>query len=809
MLIKWRNVKLIFLRELHDQFRDRRTLFMVFILPLLLYPALGIGGLELGQLIEGKKQRTVVLLGEDNLPPPALFKGDRFLATLFDNPRNAEKLRVISHATLRAAQAAAQSNGGKPDPDLAQAQVLLKRGEELTPQVMNQINLRAAVELAENEKRPADYLRLKQELAVLDNLLSVRFGSSGIQALVFVPRDFKLHVERVNRQLADGVRHVQTPDYPRPTVIHNKADEESLAAFQGVESALKHWEKQILQERLELAGLPKSLTSPVNPNKVDLASDAQMGAVMWSRLFPALLVIMSLIGAFYPAIDLCAGEKERGTMETLLICPATRIEIVVGKFLTVLSFSVSTAVLNLISLGLTGRHMGSILQGAAGNPGAGVPEFPSWFALGWIIVLLLPLAAMFSALCLGLATFARSSKEGQYFLTPLLMVTMGLTVVCVMPGIELTPFFSVMPIAGVALLLKGLLLTPQDTLLYVYAIPVLLTSIGYSLLALWWSIDQFQREEVLFRDAERFELGLWLRHLLRDKEPIPTFAHGLFCFVLIMLLQFASIKYLSQAAVNSSGALDPFATLEVMLVQQLALIATPALLMGIMLTTSVWKTFRFRLPSFKMFTLAILLAAAAHPLSLMLAANMDWFFPPLPEGIAELTGSMSDPKQSLWIILLPFAVAPAFCEEIAFRGFILSGLSSSGRKWLPIILSSLAFGAMHMIPQQVFNAALLGVVLGVVATKSNSLWPCVAFHFCFNSFAVLHGRIGRQFAGQIQPNLFVYLNAQNQILYSWPTLVIAAAVFAWSLWMVTANQNPADDAKDVLHVQGGLLKESH
>src|SRR5262249_20161688 len=67
--------------------------------------------------------------------------------------------------------------------------------------------------------------------------------------------------------------------------------------------------------------------------------------------------IMALTGAFYPAVDLCAGEKERGTMETLLISPASRSEIVLGKFLTVMLASVLTALLNLVSMGLTGLRM--------------------------------------------------------------------------------------------------------------------------------------------------------------------------------------------------------------------------------------------------------------------------------------------------------------------------------------------------------------------------------------------------------------------------------------------------------------------
>ena len=176
----------------------------------------------------------------------------------------------------------------------------------------------------------------------------------------------------------------------------------------------------------------------------------------------------------------------------------------------------------------------------------------------------------------------------------------------------------------------------------------------------------------------------------------------------------------------------------------------------------------------------------------MLAASLQWFFPPLPDGIAQLTHGMGDPRQPLWMIILPFAIAPAFCEEVAFRGFMLSGLGRHGRTWLAIIISSLAFGIMHMIPQQVFNAALLGIVLGIVATRSQSLWPCVAFHFIFNSLAVMHGRIGRQFGAELPPSLFYTVDDLGQILYQPPTLLISALLFGLCLWLITKNGEPAD-----------------
>ncbi len=794
MLVQWRNVRLVFMRELRDQLRDRRTLFMVFVLPLLLYPTLGIGVLQLTMLFT-EQPRTVVLLGEQHLPPPALLNHDHFIESLFSEPRHASKLRVITATELQAEKSTEAT---------AKSRELLKRGEAIQTQLEEREKLRTQLQLAERNKQGEDAARLRGQLAHIQTQLSEQFAKSEIQVLVLIPKDFRQNVERVNQELASRQTAAQNPpDYPRPVLIHNKADEKSQVVYGRVNDVLRNWEDKILQHRLELAGLPQSLPNPVDARHEDLASEEQLGAMMWSKLFPALLVIMSMTGAFYPAIDLCAGEKERGTMETLLICPAKRVEIVFGKFLTVLCFSISTAILNLISIGITSQHMMSFIPRPPGGNPIATPDFPSLQALCWIIVLMLPLAAMFSALCLSLATFARSSKEGQYYLTPLLMVTLGLTLYCLSPGVELTPFYSIMPIAGVALLLKGLLLNPQDLMLYLYAVPVLITSIGYSLLALWWSIDQFQREEVLFREAERFELKIWLRHLMRDKEPLPSFTHAVFCFLLILLLQFASFRYLSRAAMSPSGGMDMMQTMKVMLVQQMALIASPALMMGIMLTTSMWQTFRLRLPSLKMVGLSVLLAVAAHPLSLMLAVWSQWFFPPLPDGVAQLTKDMGDPNQPLWIILFMFALAPACCEEIAFRGFILSGLGHSGRTWLAIVLSSLTFGIIHMIPQQIFNAALLGIVLGLIATRSQSLWPCIIFHFCFNSLAVMHGRIGHQLGANNHSSPFFMTTEGAQIMYLWPTLVLAGGVFVMALRLLYQHDGKSEESRE--HGSGFLM----
>ena len=147
-------------------------------------------------------------------------------------------------------------------------------------------------------------------------------------------------------------------------------------------------------------------------------------------------------------------------METLLICPATRAEIVTGKFFTVMGFSLTTALLNLVSIGFTGKYGLEMVGAGAGTSAIGDVSFPPFSALCWVVLMALPVSALFSALSLAFAMFARSSKEGQYYLTPLLMIALGLTVMCLHPAVEMTWYNSLLPVLGPSLLLKSLLLGP-------------------------------------------------------------------------------------------------------------------------------------------------------------------------------------------------------------------------------------------------------------------------------------------------------------------------------------------------------------
>ncbi len=244
-------------------------------------------------------------------------------------------------------------------------------------------------------------------------------------------------------------------------------------------------------------------------------------AAVWSKMLPFVLIIWALTGAFYPAIDLCAGEKERGTLETLLTSPAERSEIVAGKLLTVMLFSMATSALNLVSMGVTGIFMFQQFQSLGEGFEIGMPPLRAGL---WLLLTLIPVSALFSALCIALASFARSNKEGQYYLVPVMLVCLPLLILPMSPGVELSLGYSLIPLTGLVLLLKSLL--EGDYLGALPFVPPVLIVTGLCcVLALRWAIDQFNKESVLFRESERLDLKLWLQaprsrppgHAFRDR----------------------------------------------------------------------------------------------------------------------------------------------------------------------------------------------------------------------------------------------------------------------------------------------------
>lgn len=688
--LRWSNIWLIFRREVRDQLRDKRTLFMIFVLPILLYPLLGMGMLKFAEAFE-QKARKVMVVGAESLPdePPLLSAGkNSFETTLFDSTAEAGLLVVET--------ASRDSLWANP-----KGREIALRGHEADVVVILPLEIKSTYE-----------------------------------------------TERV-----------------RPEVFYDSANEKSQNTYLRVREVLSRWNEKIVAGRLKRDDKPAAYTEPIQPKAEDVATPEQVGGTIWAKIFPFILVMMSLTGAFYPAVDICAGEKERGTMETLLISPAARGEIVLGKFFTVVLASIMTALLNILSMGLTfwqlASHFGMVNAIKGGARAAGGFAAPSMMATFWMVVILIPLACFFSAICLAIAVLAKSMKEGQYYMTPLYIFAMPLIFLTLMPGVEINLFYSLVPITGVSLLLRALIQGDYLTA-WAYFIPVLLPTSLYGLVALRWAVDQFRREDVLFRESERFDLYLWLRHLIRDRGPLPSGGQSILCFVVML----TSAWFITQAIGSDVNAINTMA------LGQVAFILLPPVLMALVLTSSPRRTLRLTIPSKRYMLIAIVLGFTLNPIVREIGTVVDWLFP-TSDTVKKLVGEMMSKLDSVWLNVFFFAVIPAICEEFAFRGFILSGLETIYSRRSAVIISSLLFGFLHVLLslfQQLFNATWLGIILALLAIRSRSLLPGIVFHLITNGLAVL---VGELTSSPLAPYLF---RNGTEGLYNAPILAICVAV---------------------------------
>ena len=262
------------------------------------------------------------------------------------------------------------------------------------------------------------------------------------------------------------------------------AGDELMERLRGLrQKRLEGW----LQER----GLRPDLGEPWRVRHVETAPPKRQAAEMMARILPYLILILAIQGAMYPAMDLTAGEKERSTIETLLVNPVSRLDVVLGKYAATSAVALGSAVFTLGGQYFFFRHMaGKVREG-------GLPISLEPAALGLGLLLLLPVALMFAALLLAVCLHARNMKEAQSYVTPLMMLVIFPSMASMIPGLKLSLALAFVPIFNVTLLMRDALMQDYGQLGMMAA--VFAINVGYAALALWAAVRMFQREEVIFR----------------------------------------------------------------------------------------------------------------------------------------------------------------------------------------------------------------------------------------------------------------------------------------------------------------------
>ena len=256
--------------------------------------------------------------------------------------------------------------------------------------------------------------------------------------------------------------------------------------------------KGLRKTRLVEVGISNPLQQEgvLEPSKIVKSGYASQREILGERiggLLPYFFVVFCFMGAFYPAIDIGAGEKERGTLETLLLTPVPRSSLVLGKFGVVFTCGVVAAVFSLTSMGLWIYLKGSSLSGDIGE----IVRSFSLLDLGLIFLMILPLAALFAALMLSLSIFAKNFKEAQNFIAPLQFLLIFPAFMAFLPGISLNWKTALVPITNISLAIKEL---TKGTVDYGMVMMIFGSTAILAAIATMFCVGWFKRESVLFRN---------------------------------------------------------------------------------------------------------------------------------------------------------------------------------------------------------------------------------------------------------------------------------------------------------------------
>lgn len=542
---------------------------------------------------------------------------------------------------------------------------------------------------------------------VLDPVEAVRFGSVGA-VVIFGPQP--------EREATQGA-----------TVLYDAADERSQRARTVLARALQNWDDTLLARRLVERGLPTGFAQPLAVADSSVARAEELGGYTLGRFLPLLLIVMTLLGTFYPAIDMAAGEKERGTLETLLTAPVPPRQIVVGKFLAVALIGVVAAALNLASMLLT-FQTGLFQLGGSLDIDFALP----WGSVLLIFVTLIPLAVLFGSLFLGIALRSRSFKEAQTALTPVYLLVMVPALLPVFPGIGFTVALAAVPVAGLGLFFRELMAGSPAVAPSLVAVA---TTGLWAWAALAFASASFGREDVLFGTGDaQVESGGGLRERLqRLVGPIsarPSAAQAI-GFIAAVAVLFFYMGFPLQAAWGERG----------LLLSEWLLLLLPAFLFIRIAGFDFGETFSFRRPRGPQFAGALFLIAGAMPLGWFLAWAQG-FVVPIPwdmlEGLEDLITAES-PSRLLWLLTL-LALTPAICEEAVFRGVLLAGIRGRASVVRVAVFNGLVFGAFHLSFESAFRflpTAWLGFILAWAVLSTRSIWVGVLMHFVNNGSIVL------------------------------------------------------------------------
>jgi sodium transport system permease protein len=451
----------------------------------------------------------------------------------------------------------------------------------------------------------------------------------------------------------------------------------------------------------------------------NLAPATRTSGYLLSKALPLMILLMVLLGAFYPAIDVTAGERERGTLETVLSAPIPRLHLLFGKVLAVTALASVSGLLNLVSMSLA---LVQVVNLAAPSTELPVP-WSRAAATGLVVV---PTAFFLAALFVAVGSLARGFKEAQNLLVPVYFLFFAPAMLGAMGDLPLSLGLALVPGLNVSLLARDIALGKATVAMTAAVLGGTLIGGAIALLGaarLYVSERFLAAEDAAAPARKRGQPGP-----LRDQPPTPGEALALFG-IGYLLLYFVLIP-LQRRDLISGLLISQWLGLCGLTIAYARITRRPlAIALGLRRAApQAWA------------------GAALMALGGWMIANLlgQWLLPPPPEYV-EAFRKMLFPdtlKRGLPVSLLLFAATPAVCEEVFFRGLILRGLLSRSSAAAAILGCAVMFGIYHVDVYRLIPTTALGAMLGFCAWRSGSLGPSVLAHFINNAVLISLGSAG-------------------------------------------------------------------
>jgi sodium transport system permease protein len=539
--MKLKTIRIIFRKELLDTLRDRKTLILMVALPTLLMPGLmALMARVAGREARKTAERRYVIQAEDD-------ERDRLCSFLrarlaVHRPLTEQMLDLYGSTVAQPLRAIAADLAVDPfevfvgivsDPRIRSHPRAAELKDAIAPrqrEVLSQV--RAMLDDDERGAEPTagvpgigasldrkEASAAKQFIDLLGPLVTFDYvpaaavaGLPALQAptpIANLPREIRGDPERSAAAIAVSERRIQAllrvprtldeqvgarDDTITLDVVYDSTIEFSAEANRRIEAAVTAAREFTMKERLAREDLPASFVEPVRVEGHNAAPPSKEVLKAIASFLPYLLILMCFLGGLTPATDLGAGEKERLTLETLLVAPSTRLEIAIGKFGVVFIASLVASLL------ATGSMAYTFTSGLASK------ELSHAFQLKLdvgstllCLALIAPLAATFASLMLALSIYAKSQKEAQTLMMPLQFLIIIPAMLSMIPSIELNARMAWVPVMNVALGLRAILTAGGARLPWLDIAVIFASTTMFAALALLWCARRFSQERVIFR----------------------------------------------------------------------------------------------------------------------------------------------------------------------------------------------------------------------------------------------------------------------------------------------------------------------